>query len=175
MNEITDPRCDHDWGEPRTKTITWYDPRASLSGVLGLSGRELLQAMIDGRLPPPPIASLFDVRLVSVGDGESVFRCRPDESSFNPIALIHGGLLCTLLDSAIGCAVQSMLPAGVGPASIELKVSFIKPVRADGNEIEARGRVLKLGRSVAFAEAQALDHRGDLLGHATSSLALIGG
>jgi uncharacterized protein (TIGR00369 family) len=86
--------------------------------------------------------------------------------------MVHGGLLCTLLDTAAGCAVHSLLPAGAGFSSIEIKVSFLKALRADGAEIEVRGQALKVGRRVAFAEAHARDQTGELVGHATTSLAI---
>lgn len=166
---------DPDWGEPRTKSITWYDIGALRRTIATLSGREFLQAMIDGRLPPPPIAQISASRLVEIGDGEAVFRCRPDESFLNPLGLVHGGLLCTLLDSAMGVAVQTTQPAGIGYASVELKVSFLRPLPyQEGAEIEARGRALQVGRRIAFAEGHAYDAAGQLVGHATSSLVAVG-
>jgi uncharacterized protein (TIGR00369 family) len=131
--------------------------------------------MIEGRIPPPPIAEMASSRLISVGEGEAVFRCRPDDSWLNPLGLVHGGLLCTLLDSAMGVAVQSTQPVGRGYATIELKVSFLKPLAFDGSDIEARGRVLRVGRRIAYAEAHAYDAEGVLVGHATSSLASVTG
>lgn len=162
-----------EWGAVRSRTVSWYDP-AIFSTAAELSGREMLQAIIDGRLPPPPIANLIGAELVSAGDGEAVFRCHPDESMYNPLGVVHGGLLATLLDTASGCAVQSLLPPGVGLTSIELKVSFMKALRADTGEIEARGRSLRIGRAVAFAEAHARDRDGELVGHVTASLAVLG-
>src|SRR5687767_6450926 len=114
------------WGAPRSKAVTWHDPAIPAAAAAELPGREFLQAIVDGRLPPPPIANLVGARLVSVGDGEALFRCTPDESTFNPIGMVHGGLLCTLLDSAAGCAVHTLLQAGVGYSSIEIKVSFLE-------------------------------------------------
>jgi uncharacterized protein (TIGR00369 family) len=157
----------------RSKVVTWEDPLISASAMASMSGRELLQAIIDGELPRPPIAELFDARLVSIGEGIARFQCIPDESTYNPIGLVHGGMLCTLLDSAAGCAVHTMLPAGVGYSTIEIKVSFTAAVRADTGTIEAEGRVLRLGRQVAFAEAHARTADGKLVGHATTSLAVM--
>jgi len=137
------------------------------------SGLELLQRMIDGHVPPPPFARTVGAELVAVAPGEAVFRCVPGESFLNPLGLVHGGLLCTLLDSAMGVAVQTEAPAGVGYATIELKVSFLKPLPFDGREVQARGRVLQIGRRIAFAEAHVRDADGVLLGHATSSLARV--
>jgi uncharacterized protein (TIGR00369 family) len=159
------------WGEPRTKTVTWHDPAIAGAAAATMSGREFLQAMIDGRVPPPPFAALTGAELVSVGDGVAVFRCSPDESTYNPLGLVHGGVVCTLLDSAAGCAVHSQLPAGVGFSSIEIKVSFLAP--ANGETLEIEGRSLRVGRQVAFAEAHALTVAGKLIGHATTSIALM--
>jgi uncharacterized protein (TIGR00369 family) len=157
----------------RSKTITWEDPSISAAAMATMSGRELLEAILDGRIPRPPIAELIDARLTSVGQGVAVFECTPDESTYNPIGLVHGGLLCTLLDSAAGCAVHSLLPAGVGYSSIEIKVSFLAPVRAGIGTLEAEGRALRVGRQVAFAEAHVRTQDGKLVGHATSSLAVM--
>jgi uncharacterized protein (TIGR00369 family) len=159
------------WGEPRTKTVTWHDPAIAGAAAATMSGREFLQAMIDGRVPPPPFAALTGAELVSVGDGVAVFRCSPDESTYNPLGLVHGGVVCTLLDSAAGCSVHSQLPAGVGFSSIEIKVSFLAP--ANGETLEIEGRSLRVGRQVAFAEAHARTVAGKLIGHATTSIALM--
>ncbi|HUA46185.1 MAG TPA: PaaI family thioesterase [Solirubrobacteraceae bacterium] len=157
----------------RSKTLTWEDPSISAEALASMPGRELLQAIVDGRLPRPPIASLFGARMTSVGEGVVVFECTPDESTYNPIGLVHGGLLCTLLDSAAGCAVHSLLPAGVGFSSIEIKVSFLSPVTADSGKLVVEGRALRVGRQIAFAEGHARTAAGKLVGHATSSLALM--
>ena len=172
MTQQRAPTVD-DWGEPRTKTISWYDPAISATAGVSTSGREHLQAIIDGELPVPPFAALVGARLHSVGDGEAVFRCTPDESTYNPGGIVHGGLLCMLLDSACGCAVQSLLPAGVVISSIEIKVSFLSALRADSGELEVTGKALRVGRQVAFAEAHAQNGDDKLVGHATSSIALL--
>jgi uncharacterized protein (TIGR00369 family) len=156
----------------RSKTVSWQDPVALHAAGAALPGRAFLTAILEGRLPPPPMAALIGAELVSVGDGDVVFRCTPDESTYNPLGIVHGGLLCTLLDSAAGCAVHTLLPAGAGFSSIEIKVSFLKPLRASAGEIEVYGQALKVGRRVAFAEAHAEDSRGELVGHATTSLAI---
>lgn len=162
-----------DWGEPRHKETTWHDPLVTARARAGLSGRQFLEHIAAGRLPPPPIIELVGARLVSIGDGEATFRATPDESVYNPIGMVHGGFLCTLLDSAAGCAIHTRLPAGTGYSTIEIKVSFLKAVRAGDGAIEVVGQALRVGRQVAFAEARAFNARGELVGHATSSLAII--
>lgn len=158
-------------GTTRSKTVSWHDPVAMTAAGATLPGRAFLQAILEGRLQPPPMAVLIGAELVSVGEGEAVFRCTPDESTYNPLGIVHGGLLCTLLDTAAGCAVHSLLPAGAGFSSIELKVSFLAPIHA-GDRIEVHGRVLRIGGRVAFAEAHARDERSQLVGHATTTLAI---
>lgn len=158
-----------EWGEARHRTVTWFDPRATASGMAGRTGLEFMQAFIDGHIPGPPIAALLDFRLVSLAEGEVTFACTPQESAYNPIGAIHGGLVCTLLDSALGCAVHTTLPAGVGYTSIEISVRYLRPVHADGSEVIATGRVIKPGRRVSFAEGEVRDGGGRLVATATTS------
>jgi uncharacterized protein (TIGR00369 family) len=168
------PQRQQAWGAPRSKTITWFDPATLGAAAAELPGREFMQAIADGRLPPPPMANLVAAQLVSVGDGEVHFRCTPDESAYNPLGMIHGGLLCTLLDFAAGASVHTLLPAGAGFSSIEIKVSYLKAMRADTGEIQVDGHALRVGGRVAFAEAHARNTNGELVGHATSSIAVLG-
>ncbi|WP_059011158.1 PaaI family thioesterase [Streptomyces specialis] len=162
------------WGAPRSKTITWYDPRVTTEAGAAMSGLDHLRAMADGELPPPPISELFGMRFLSAEKGEVAFACVPDESAYNPIGLIHGGLVCTLLDTVAGCAVQSTLPAGTGYTSIEIKVSYLRPVHA-GMELSARGWITKPGRRVAFAEGDVRDPDGKILATASSTCLILGG
>jgi uncharacterized protein (TIGR00369 family) len=161
------------WGTPRTKTVEWYDPAIGLASAAKLPGREFLQAIIDGHLPRPAFAALTGAELIAVEEGVAVFRFAPDESTLNPLGVVHGGMICTLLDSAAGCAVQTQLPAGAGMSSIEIKVSFLSAVAAGGETLEVTGRSLRVGRQIAFAEAHARTPGGKLVAHATTSLALM--
>src|SRR4051812_46507278 len=100
------------WGEPRSRTVSWYDPMLGAGAGRAMAGRAYLAAMLAGELPPPPIAATLGFTLVRLGDGEAWFAGTPDESVYNPIGVVHGGLVCTLLDSALGCAVHTQLPSG---------------------------------------------------------------
>jgi uncharacterized protein (TIGR00369 family) len=157
------------WGEPRQKTITWYDPLAAAKQGAAMAGVDHLRAMLDGKLPPPPIATHFDLALVSVEPGDVTFVCTPDESVYNPIGLVHGGLVCTLLDSVTGCAVQSTLPVGLAYTSVEIKVNYLRPVHGHTGELRARGWLTKPGRRVAFAEGDVRDSAGKLFATASST------
>ena len=128
------------WGPLRSKTVSWFDPLISASGGASLSGIQHLHSIIAGELPPPPIAALFGFRLVSADAGESSpssasRTSRPTTRS----AWFMVASYCTLLDSVIGCAVQSTLPAGVGYTSIEIKVNYMRGLHAHAGELRARG------------------------------------
>lgn len=108
-------------GEPRSKTVTWSDPLAAAGSAAELSGRDHLPAMLAGEIPAPPIAASMDMTLTDVGAGTVQFRCPPDESAHDPIGTLHGGYVCTLLDTGTGCAAQTTLEAGLGYPSLEIK------------------------------------------------------
>lgn len=154
----------------REKVVTWDDPMVTASAAMGRDGRAFLQAMVDGEVPGPPIAHLMGFTVVEIGDGVVTFAGVPDESVYNPIGAVHGGYVCTLLDSALGCAVHSTLPAGTGYTSIEIKVNYLRPLRAGTGEVRATGRVTKGGRRVAFAEGEVVDGEGKVVATAQSSL-----
>jgi uncharacterized protein (TIGR00369 family) len=162
------------WGEEHRREVSWHDPSATLGLSATMSGLDYLTAMKNGRLPSSPIGMTAGMEAVSVAVGDVVFRCVADASFLNPIGIIHGGLLSTLLDSVLGCAVHTTLPAGTGYTSIELKVSFLRAV-APGDELTAHGWVVKPGRRVAFAEATLTGPDGKLAATANSSLLIMGG
>ena len=154
----------------RSRTVEWQDPLITAAGALERSGLETMRAIRDGELPPPPIAQLmrFDVR--DLEEGRVVFGCELDESVYNPLGVVHGGLVCTLLDTVAGCAVHTTLPKGLGYTSIELKVNYLRPVQLDSGPLTAVGTVVKPGRRIAFAEGQVLDAADRLVATASSSL-----
>jgi uncharacterized protein (TIGR00369 family) len=163
-----------DWGEPREKTVTWHDPMITASAVSLSSGLEFLRAILGGALPPPPIAQLLAFTMKEVEPGRVLFECIPDESAYNPIGVVHGGLVCTLADTVTACAVQTTLPAGVTYTSIDLSVSYLRPVTKDTGLLRATGTVTKPGRRVAFASAEIASTDGKLLATATSTCLVIG-
>ena len=165
--ELTTPE---DWGDSRSRTVTWHDPLITAAGARERSGLETMEAIRDGVLPPAPIAMLMQFGIGSLKEGRVEFTCGVDESVYNPIGVVHGGLVCTLLDTVAGCAVHTTLPAGMAYTSIELKVSYLRPVHASSGPLTAIGRVVKPGRRVAFAEGEILDAQGRSVATASSSL-----
>ncbi|PUB29960.1 uncharacterized protein (TIGR00369 family) [Promicromonospora sp. AC04] len=158
------------WGEPRTRELTWYDPMQIAAQVPLMSGIEFLGQIRDGVLPPPPITEHFGLDIVDVEEGRVTFTCTPDESAYNPIGTVHGGVVCTLLDTVCGCAMQSVLPQGKGYTSVEIKVSYLKAVRGDGGALTAEGTVTKAGSRVGFTEGVVRDASGAVVATASSTL-----
>ncbi len=141
----------------------------------GKSGREILQAIIDGRLPRPPISEILSFQIVEVGDGFAVFSGDPGPHLLNPMGGVHGGWALTLIDSAGGCAAHSLLPAGSGYATIETKANFSRPIAADAGRVRAEGRVVAQGRQIISTEAKVLSAAGKVLAHGTSTILVLGG
>ncbi|MEU1596800.1 PaaI family thioesterase [Streptomyces sp. NPDC005708] len=156
----------------RSRTFEWEDPRVSAAAVGQQSGLDFLRSVLSGRLPAAPIAATLGFALEEVEFGRIVFVLEPGEEHYNPIGSVHGGVYATLLDSAAGCAVQSVLPAGMGYTSLDLTLKFLRPITVDTGKVRAVGTVLNQGRRTALAQAQLLDSEERLLGHATSSCML---
>jgi uncharacterized protein (TIGR00369 family) len=153
----------------RSKTITWADPAALAAGA-GAPGLTFLQRIAHGELPPPPFAQLLGFELREVGLGRAVFAASPDEEHLNANGVIHGGIAAALLDSAMGCAVQTMLPAGTGMATIELKVNYTRPLLPGSGEVIAEGTVVHSGSTILTAEGRITSAKtGKLLAHATTT------
>lgn len=152
-----------------SKTITWSDPRPSASAALQLSGLEFLKRMVAGEVAPPPIAKLLGFELVEVAAGDAVFEITPDDSHYNPIGVVHGGLALTLLDSAAGCAVHASLPEGLAYTSLETKVNFLRGITSATGRLRAHGWVTKPGKRAAFAEADLRDAEGTVYATAAST------
>jgi uncharacterized protein (TIGR00369 family) len=167
-NDTTD--SDTDWGPEQSRTVTWHDPAKPATVGLAMDGIDYLRAMVAGQIPPPPIAQLMQMDLVEAEPGRVVFTCRPDESAYNPIGSVHGGLVCTLLDSVAGCALHSTLSAGKGYTSVEIKISYLKAVRATSGLLTAVGTVVKAGARVGFTEGVVTDESGAIVATASSTL-----
>lgn len=157
----------------RSRTIHYQVPGRDKRAVFANTGLEQLRAVAAGEAPQPPISSHIGLEITSVEDGNVTMTAVPDESHYNPIGSVHGGFFATVLDSVCGCAVHSTLPAGVGYTSLEIKVSFLRPITADTGSVSARGWVTRRGRSVAFAEADIRDRDGRVLATASSTCLII--
>ncbi|HEX8137063.1 MAG TPA: PaaI family thioesterase [Pyrinomonadaceae bacterium] len=155
--------------ERRTRTVTWEDPRALAEAGRNLSGLEYLRKIVEGSLPRPPISALLDFGLAELGPGRAVFTVEPAEYHYNPIGIVHGGLAATLLDSAMGCAVHSTLPAGAGYTTLEIKVNFVRPMTVETGVVRCEAQVVYVGGRTATAEGRIVDESRKLYAHATTT------
>jgi uncharacterized protein (TIGR00369 family) len=154
---------------PRSRTITWEDPRTLAKAAAGLSGLEYLQKIVAGELPPPPIGALINFRINELSEGRAVFIVEPAEYHYNPIGVVHGGLAATILDSAMGCAVHSILPAGASYTTLEIKVNYIRPMSAETGLVRCEANIIHVGTRTATAEGKIVDQKGRLYAHGTTT------
>ena len=148
---------------------------APTADLATLSGLEVMQLIAAGQLPPPPIATLLGMDVESIGDGQASFVLRPDDRMLNPIGSIHGGIAATLLDSCMGCAVHTTLPAGAGYTTAQLNLHYLRSMQPGMGEVRAIGTVLHRGRKQSTAEGKLFDDQGRLLAHATTTCLILGG
>lgn len=137
--------------------------------LAGRTGLQQMQALLSGEVPPPHIARTMDFTLISVAHGEAVFQGRPLLRHYNPLGGVHGGWFATLLDSALGCAVHTILPIGKGYTTLEFKVNLVRGLNAKVPLVRAIGKVVHAGKQIATSEAQLLGHDGKLYAHASTT------
>ena len=141
-------------------------PEGELGGRPGL---DVLADIVAGLLPQPPMCRTLNYRLVAVGPGFAVFEGEPVADFYNPLGGVHGGWTATLLDSAMACAVHTMLPSGQGYTTVEFKLNCIRPISEATGRVRCEGRVLNTGRTIATSEGKLLDAAGKLLAHGTET------
>lgn len=138
--------------------------------VAGLTGLELMQALLEGKLPYAAIAKTLDFTIVDVAPGRAVFQGAPGPAHLNPMGGIHGGWYATILDSALGCAVHTLLPAGRGYTTAELSVNLVKAINPMKTpRVRAIGTVIHCGKQLATAEARIVGPDGTLYAHGTTT------
>lgn len=137
--------------------------------VRGLNGMQVFDAMFAGELPYPPICDTLDFMLVEARLGEAVFQGRPQMAHYNPLGSVHGGWIATLLDSCVGCAVHTMLPAGKNYTTAELKINYVRPVTLKTPLLRAIGKVIHVGGRMATADGRLVGPDGKLYAHASTT------
>lgn len=157
----------------RTRTIEWQDPMITAAGARGRTGLGFLRAIIDGTIPPPPIGAALGFELIAAEDNVARFRGLPAEYQYNPMGAVHGGYACTLLDSAMGCAVMTTLDEHTAYTTTDLSIHLTRAITARTGPIIAEGRVIHRGRRVVTAEGRLCDEEGRLLAHGTTSCLLM--
>lgn len=146
----------------REKTIRWADPIATANSLRGRSGMEVMRALQAHDVPPPPIMNLFGFEGETVEPGKVTFSIVPDESHFNLLGMVHGGVMATLLDTVMGCAVHTMLPAGRSYTTLNISVNYIRAITLKTAKVFAEGITVHVGRTTAIATGRVVDADGKL-------------
>jgi uncharacterized protein (TIGR00369 family) len=158
-----------------TRTITWQDPIPTAAVGAQMAGLDYVRAIRAGELPPPPIAVVMNYSIAELEEGRAVFEGEPGEEHYNPIGVVHGGYASTILDSALGCAVHTTLPAGVAYTSQTLEVKYLRPITRDTGVVRCEAEVIHRGRKTATSEAKLLAREsGKLLATGTSTCLILG-
>jgi uncharacterized protein (TIGR00369 family) len=156
----------------RERNIQWEDPAASPDPAERLSGLEFLTAVLAGRLPPPPITTLMNLRLIDVSEGRVVIEGEAGEEHYNGIGMVHGGYAMTMLDTALSCAIQSTLPMGALYGTVDVHTRFLRPITRDTGTTRCEARLVSATRTLGTAEGAITDRDGRLLATATTACAL---
>jgi uncharacterized protein (TIGR00369 family) len=158
----------------RERVVDWQAPGPVAKAAAGMSGIEIVQGIRDGVLPEPPMARLIDFRLRVAEPGRIVMELEPHEGLENTIGLLHGATAAALLDTAMGCAISSMLPAGQSAVTLDLKLTYLRPLSVKSGTISAEGKLIKLGRQTSYAEGFVRDGAQNLAVHATATFSMVG-
>lgn len=159
----------------RSRVITWSDPQEAAEIGRTMSGLDYLRAIVEGQIPQPPISQTIGMRLVEAEEGRAVFALEPAEYHYNPIGSVHGGIAATLLDSAMGCALNTLLPKGTAYTTLELKVNYIRPLTTSVGTVRCEGTVIHVGGRIATAEGRVVDAAGKLYAHGTTTCLIMRG
>jgi uncharacterized protein (TIGR00369 family) len=159
----------------RRRELVWQDPVASFGQAAGLSGLDYMRAIMAAEIPPPPIAVLMRITPIAAEEGLVRFEGHPAEEHYNPIGVVHGGYAATLLDSAMGSAVQTTLPPRAGYATLGLELKLLRPITRETGPVVASGEVVHRGRRQATAEGRiSARDDGRLLAHGTTTCMILG-
>ena len=154
------------------RTVSWASTAPFHPRMARMSGREVLEAIQAGLLAPPPLARVIGFHIVAVGDGQAEFALEPRGDLENLVGALHGGVAASLLDTALGAAVQSLLPAGARSATLNLNVSYLRGLAVSSGTITAQGRVVRLTRSAAFVEGAVTNSQGEVCAQAVATFAV---
>lgn len=155
-----------------TRTSQDETPPRRAETRYALSGLEYMRQLLAGELQPSGMAQLMNFRLVEVSEGRAVFTVSPDERHYNGLGIAHGGLAATLLDSALGCAINTMMPPGRIFTTLEMKINYVRPMRRETGEVRCEADVIHVGGRVATADGRIIDAGGKLYAHGTATCML---
>jgi len=157
----------------RKRIITWDDPESNKRDACSfISGLEYLKSIKEGKISPPPAARLVGYHISEIDKGWAVYELTPEEYHYNPFVTVHGGILSTLLDTAMTASVLSTLQIGFSCTTVEIKVNFIKPVTAKMGILRCEAKPIHIGKKLATVEGRLKDRNGELYPHGTSTCSI---
>lgn len=168
---LADSAFDH--SHTRTRQVSWQDPAATRAQAAGLSGLEVMRAIRDKTLPPPPMARVIGFECVVAEMGEIVMELAPEQSLENAIGLIHGGAAAAMLDTAMGAAVSTVCEPDQTSVTLDLSITYLRPLTLRSGAIRASARVLNKGRRTAYVVGEVHDGNGRLAAHAVANFSII--
>lgn len=165
------------WGmttsAPLQRSYGYFPPRPIPRDFASLSGLAQIQRLLAGETPAPPISATLEFSLIEAGEGFATFEGTPGDWAYNPLGTVHGGWVSTILDSALGCAVHTILAPGQGYTTATLEVKFLRALTATTGRVRAEGRVIHAGKRTAVSEARLLDPAGKVLALGTSTCVIL--
>ena len=159
--------------DKRKRTIEWQDPGAVREQADGLSVLDIMRGIRDGTLPPPPIARLIGFRYIEAEPGQTAIELQPEQSLENTSGTLHGAAAGAMLETAMSAAVGTLLPADKRTTTLDLTVSYLKPLTIESGPIRAIGRVVDLAERIAYAAGEIRDGAGSLAAHAVGVFSVI--
>jgi uncharacterized protein (TIGR00369 family) len=159
----------------RTRAVAWQDPAAVRGQAAGWTGLEIMRAIRDGTLPPPPMARLIGFACVVAEPGEIVMELVPEQSLENTMGLLHGGTAAAMLDTAMGAAAHTLLPADKATVTLDLTITYLRPLTQASGPVRATGKVLNLGGRTAYVQGEVHDGASRLAAHAVGNFSIVGG
>ena len=139
----------------------------------GLSGLQYFKRMVAGEVPPPPMLALLGIRLIEADEGRVVFTGTVAPEHYNGMGVAHGGYAATLLDSALGCCINTMMPPGKRFTTLELKVNLTRPLTHGVGPVFCEAKVVHLGGRTATSEGRIVDGNGKLYAHGTTTCIVV--
>lgn len=156
----------------RNKIITWDDPKSCTRDAANITGLDYLKSIKNGNLNPPPVAMLVGYKIIDVAYGHAIYELNPEEYHYNPFSSVHGGIISTLLDTAMTASVLSTLQKGIICSTIEIKVNFTRPVTSGTGRLRCEAKPLHVGKRIATVEGKIKGNDGRLYAHGTSTCSL---
>ncbi len=156
----------------RKKTVIWQNPKNNTRDVSNTSGLDYLRAIKNEKIAPPPVAMLIGYKILNVENGYVVYELNPKEYHYNPFSTVHGGIISTLLDTAMTASVLSTLIKGINCSTVEIKVNFVRPVTSKCGTLQCEARPLHIGKNLATVEGKLKDQNDKLYAHGVSTCSI---